>query len=868
MGWEHNLMQGSLRGRVTALAQCSLLTLALLAAGAAQAQDAAPVPKAEPAKPADPDQAQPAPTNSTEIVVFGGTAITAALRSTQAEQTYNPDRASSYGVSSIGELVDAITGDNGDDQPQILINGQPASISDIADLPIEALARIDQLPRGSAVAIGGKPGERVYNVVLRPSVNTRTASVNYQAASAGGWDNLRADGQVTYIHGQDRINLSLRGGWSGSLLESERNVTPLISSIPVAAAGNVIGTSGGEIDPALSLLAGQLVTVAGVPVGSNPTLASFVPTAGQPNPSNLAQYRSLRGRSRPYEIGLSGNKVLAPWLALSFNGKLGWSADQRLSGLPSARFLLPVGHPNSPFSRSVVLAVNDPARPLQSNSTGTSVNMALTLNATFGEWRGTLAGKYDDRTRNYSYDTIGPITGGQITIPGTTNPFAAGLGGLIPIATTRTLSDNVTQDLQASVEGPLIMLPAGQLRMRAGLGATWLRLDGASSTGLGERHFRRHQYEAGGGLTIPLIGRPDGAYGGIGNADFSIDAAVSDLGVYGSIDSLALALNWQPAAWLRLTASQSREEIAGYPELLAAPTTTTPNVRYFDPVTGNTVDVTLISGGGGNLDNESRRVRRLAVTATPWKVYNLQLSSDFTITDVRNQAGPLPLPTPAIIAAFPDRFVRDSSGQLILVDSRTVNFARQHTSELRTAFSMTVPLAHTTPVPRVRGAKRKSPPRPVLQISASFTHVFVNTSTIREALGSVDLLAGSAVGLFGGRARDNAEASLALSDRGIGMRGQLAWHGPSYLATGTTAAPNRLSFAPYAKLDLKVFADLAQLFGPSAFTKGARITLSFDNLTNSRQTVSDQAGFTPLGYQAIYRDPLGRLISIELRKVF
>ena len=862
-------MQRLVRGRTVRLAHCSLLSLALLAAGRAQAQDAKPAPVEDPAKVPAPDPAQPGPANAREIVVFGGTAITAALRNTPAEQTYDPDRASSYGVSSVGELVDAITSENGDDAPQILINGQPASISDIADLPIEALARIDQLPRGSAVAVGGQPGQRAYNVVLKPSVNTRTASVTYQAASAGGWDNVRADGQVTYIHDQDRINLSLRGGWSGSLLESERNVIPLTSTTPYAPGGNVIGTSSGEIDPALSLAAGQVVTVAGVPIGTtNPTLASFIATAGQPNPSNLAQYRSLRGRSRPYEFGLSGNRVLAPWLALSFNGRLGWTADQRLSGLPAARFLLPLGHPNSPFSRNVVLAVNDPARPLQSNSSGTSVSMALTLNATFGEWRGTLAGKYDDRTRNYSYDTIGTITGSLITIPAATNPFAGTLGTLIPVATTQTWSDNVTQDLQADIEGPLVMLPAGQLRLRAGLGATWLRLDGASSTGLGERHFRRHQYEASGGLTIPLFGREDGTYAGIGNADFSVDAGFSDLGAYGAIDRLALALNWQPLSWLRLTASQSREEIAGYPELLAAPTTTTPNVRYFDPVTGNTVDITLISGGGGNLDNESRRVRHLSLTATPWKAYNLQLSSDFTITDVRNQAGPLPLPTPAIIAAFPDRFVRDGSGQLILVDSRTVNFARQHTSELRSAFSMTVPLAHPKPALRVRGAKRTSLPRPVLQLGASFTHVFESTSTIRETLGSVDLLAGGAVGLFGGRSRDNAEASLALSDRGIGLRGQIAWHGPSYLATGTATAPDRLTFGAYTKFDLKVFADLAQVFGPLAWTKGARITLSFENLGNTRQQVRNEAGFSPLGYQSIYRDPLGRLISVELRKVF
>ncbi|MFM5893069.1 MAG: hypothetical protein ACKOQM_01370, partial [Novosphingobium sp.] len=200
---------------------------------------------------------------------------------------------------------------------------------------------------------------------------------------------------------------------------------------------------------------------------------------------------------------------------------------------------------------------------------------------------------------------------------------------------------------------------------------------------------------------------------------------------------------------------------------------------------------------------------------------------------------------------------------------RTVNFARQHTSELRTAFSMTIPLSTPKPpAPRLKGERRKAPSRPLLQLNASLTHVFTSTSTIRETLGTVDLLAGGAVGLFGGRARNSADASVSLSDRGIGIRSQFTWRGPSYLVTGTTAAPDRLTFAPYGKLDVKVFADLAQLFGTSPVTKGARVTIGVENLTNSRQQVRNQAGITPIGYQSVYRDPIGRLVTIELRKAF
>ena len=61
---------------------------------------------------------------------------------------------------------------------------------------------------------------------------------------------------------------------------------------------------------------------------------------------------------------------------------------------------------------------------------------------------------------------------------------------------------------------------------------------------------------------------------------------------------------------------------------------------------------------------------------------------------------------------------------------------------------------------------------------------------------------------------------------------------------------------------------LARPLGTSPLTNGARITIGVENIGNSRQTVRNQAGTTPLGYQSIYRDPLGRMVSIELRKVF
>ena len=52
------------------------------------------------------------------------------------------------------------------------------------------------------------------------------------------------------------------------------------------------------------------------------------------------------------------------------------------------------------------------------------------------------------------------------------------------------------------------------------------------------------------------------------------------------------------------------------------------------------------------------------------------------------------------------------------------------------------------------------------------------------------------------------------------------------------------------------------------FLKGARMSLRIENLLGSVQTVTDGSGAVPISYQRDYLDPRGRVISIELRKMF
>ncbi|WP_423142783.1 hypothetical protein ACOYW6_05390 [Parablastomonas sp. CN1-191] len=834
---------------------CSIFALAFSGVPAA-AQTAAPEAAAKPPKPDD-----------TQIVVVGSRIIIAALKDVAIEKEYDEQSVASYAVSTVGELLDRIAGENGDDGPSILVNGRPISdLGDIADYPVEAIAKIESLPRGAAARVGGPVGQRAYNVVLKRSVRTLTLTASRLAATEGGYGTSRGEALATYVRGQDRINLAFRASDTGSLYEADRSVVPFVQSLPYAPLGNVVPFFGTNVDPALSGLAGSPVSSVALPAGTtSPALANLVAGINRINPDQLARYRTLRGASTSYETSLAGSKYLTSWLTFSANGRMSWSDGTGRNGLPTGRFLISPGA-FSPFSVPVTLLLSDPARPLTSRTQNDNASLSATFVAAVGAFRLTLLGRYTRANRDYDYDFLAPVTGGFVAYPAATNPFGGTLAGLIPVSVRSTTNTTTARELSEELEGPLFTLPAGPVRLRAALGFVRSGLDGVDANGA-VRTFRRNELSMRAGLTVPLTLSTSP----IGSTDASAEIGRLDLKQYGKIDRYALAFNWQPVNAVRLSLSQTKDGTPVYPDLLAAPTVIDQNVRYFDPVRNETASVTIVSGGTANLANETQRVNRAALSLSPWTKYRALVGVTYSDTLIRNQIGGLPPPSPVVVAAFPDRFVRDGSGALILVDNRTVNFDRQQIKDLRTSIDFTLPLGHRPAAlaPARPGAPRPAPP-PQLQLIAHLAHTWLlsGKSVIRPGLATVDLLNGGAVGIGGGRQRHFVDASIALMSGQSGVRLNAAWRGASYLAIGSSAAPDLLTYQPYTKVDLRGFLDLSAISPTSRIAKGARVTVAIENLAGSRQGATTSNGTLPLYYQSIFRDPVGRTVSVELRKSF
>lgn len=841
-------------------AACSLVAIAIAAPVLAQ-ETPVPTPPPTPA-PAEPERDPPG-----TIVVIGDRAIIASLKNLAVEQEYDEDAVGSYAASSVGEVLDAIRAENGDEDPAILVNGRPvADAGDIADLPPEAIQRIETLPRGAAQRVNGAPGQRAYNVVLKRTVRTAIVTASDEIATDGGWSRIRGDLQFTRIEGQNRTNLSLRGSDSGYLLESERPFVPRTEDTYYAPLGNVLPTLGSsEVSPGLSMLAGRPVSFLALPAGlTMPTLAALLPGANALNPSLRADFRSLRSAAQPIDLSLSGNRQLNDVFSLSFNARANWTENRSLSGLARARFTIPASNAFSPFGVPVSLYLEDPNRPLEGISKSNSQGLSATLNALVGKWRGSLNARYDRRESNSTNESSGSLP----ALASTASPFDGTLAGMIPVTANGNTSTTRTTALAAEASGPLVDLWAGPLEARASSSLTWDSYEG-SSTFSGTQSLDQYQFAIGGGLSVPLTARNPDVLGVLGDSDIAFDIGYIDLGRFGSLKRKSLALNWQPLGWLRLVARTARDETAISPFLLAAPANTVDDVPYFDPVAGETVEVTTIYGGVAGLLPEDRRTRSIAVTATPWKEYNLQLDAEYSVDDVRNQIGALPEPTPAVLAAFPDRFVRDSSGALILVDGRSINLARQRSERLRLGLRYTLSFgAPARRVPATNGRPAYRTKQTKLQVTLAHTELLSNTSVIRPGLPVIDLLDGTAIGFFGAQPRGMTSANFALTRGSMGMRMDFRRRGPSIQLYGSLANPQLLEFGALTTLDMKFYTDLAEVFPSSKLAKGARFTVAFDNAFNRRQSVVDQTGFSPQSYQKIRRDALGRTVMFELRKSF
>jgi iron complex outermembrane receptor protein len=169
------------------------------------------------------------------------------------------------------------------------------------------------------------------------------------------------------------------------------------------------------------------------------------------------------------------------------------------------------------------------------------------------------------------------------------------------------------------------------------------------------------------------------------------------------------------------------------------------------------------------------------------------------------------------------------------------------------------------------GAGGGSPVGGRFQIALYHTVFFKDQLLVGHVGPVLDLLNGAAAGGAGGQYQHEIEAQMGYTDNGYGARLSADWRSATTVVGGAPGGGGNLEFSDVATVNVRFWDDFTPqraVVERFPLLRGVRVTLNFVNLFDQSIKVRDTAGPTPLIYQSGYLDPTGRVISINLRKLF
>ncbi|MCW1381199.1 TonB-dependent receptor [Novosphingobium sp. KCTC 2891] len=772
--------------------------------------------------------------------------------------TLDEEEIASYGAGSIQELLSALapqTGSGrgrGDGAPVVLLNGMRISgFREMRGLPPEAIRRVEVLPEEVALKYGYRPDQRVVNFILKDNFRSFGSETDLNLPGGGGYSDWKQELTLARIDNGARFNVTGTFEDQSPLTEGERGI--------VQAGG-----------------AGTAVT-------------------GDPVP---ADYRTLLADTRSAALNATLAKPLGGGAGLTVNALLQRDDSRSLNGLNSVVLTDPDG---TAYARSVLTP-----EPLATRKRTTTISAGAALNKPLGGWQLALTADGSHVVTESTIDNRADLSGLQALVDAGTISASGALPGsaIAAVGPDRARSRTNSFTSLATLTGQPLRLPGGEasLTVKAGYAYSGIR-SSDTRTLSGETSLTRGDAQAGFSLDLPITSRRENFGAGVGDLSLNLNGEVHHLSDFGSLTDYGAGLTWALTEKLSLSASYIATQAAPGLSDLGAPTTVTTGVALYDFTRGESVLATVISGGNPNLQKEQQRDIKLAANWDLPFLKNSSLIVEYFRNRSTNTTNAFPLLTPEVEAAFPGRVVRDAAGRIVSVDQSPVTFAEETSSRLRFGINLSGSFGKPDPNARrggMRGMMAGGPPpggagaggpplgggfgrgmrgggpggggdgRGRWNLSLTHTIQFMNRVQIVPGGAVLDLLDGDAVS-GGGVARHSFQLEGGGFYRGFGLRVNGTYTGGTHVDASGAPGSTRLDFAPIAKVNLRVFADLGRqpkLVEKVPFFKGARLSLGVDNLFDAQQRVTDANGDVPLRYQPGYLDPAGRVFKLEFRKQF
>jgi len=829
--------------------------LATTVAFPALAQDAPATPTEQAA--ALPEEDITADEYGEEIVVVGQKPRGSVVGDIPPENVLTSRDIRATGATSISELLDAVASQTGSargrsaGRPILLLNGQRISgFRELRDLPPEAIERMEILPEEVALKYGYAADQRVVNIVLRRRFNSTSTEARGRLATEGGYYFGQGDVTRLVIAEGTRTSLNAHVEGNSALYESERDIV-------------------------------------------------LQPIPSQPEPVDPRPFTTLVGSRNDIRLSGTHNRTILGDVSATLNAEAEREHGRSRFGVPTATLDVD--------GTEILRAF--PGDPLTRDFTNETLSLGSALNGQKGKWLWSSTGNAEfskNTTRTDRGFDLGEIQA-RIDAGEPLDPLGD-FGPLDEFPRDHSRSTRYSLGLDGTMTGPLFALPAGDVTatFRIAAGSTGIDSEATVQGIFTEADLHRNSAAASGNLDLPITKRS----ASVGRLTANANASVTALSDVNTLTTLGAGLNWAPAQRLNFTASWTREEGAPSLQQLGDPLIETPNVNIFDFVTGESVEVTVLTGGNPDLRSDTRNVFKVGGNWQPFEKADLRLRAEYVHQTIDDPQASFPAASEAIQQAFPERFVRDADGTLIAVDYTPVNFQQSRRDTIRWGFDFTKPLQSKPPSEAAIAAFRERfagqqgqgtpsagaegpPPGPPPEgaggggggfrgfgggrfggrqggrLTFSLTHQLnlVDEVIIADGVPKQDFLHGEAIGPTGGRPRHEVQFETGYYNNGLGSRLQGNWR------SGTTveSSTGDLRFSPYFDLDLRLFANLSENFdlvSKHPFFRGASVQLNVENIFNNRPKVRDSSGATPLNYQPDLLDPIGRTVGITFRKLF
>lgn len=816
-----------------------------------------------------------------EIVEVTAPAIEiSAGGSIEADTYYDAQQIEALGASTLEELLEELEPDvasvrgRQSGKPVVLVNGRRiASFVEIRSYPPEAVKGIEIYPEEVALRHGYRANQKVVNILLLSEFAATALRGNTKTPQENGGESVKVSADYLRLQFDQRLSVDLRVEHQNRILESERSVPERAQVIPFSLEGNLRSPDGGEIDAALSALAGETVTATTLPENAAAaplSLAALVPFANNPVRSNTQDYRTLRPDRENVTTGLSYSHPLGELLLATVSGSYERTNENAYLGLPGYTRYIRADNAFSPFDDTVILnRLSSHTGPLQRDQHSDVYTLNGSLAATHSGWSWSWLTNVTLTQR----ETITDRNLQSATLPEDTNPFA-NLEQYLQLRTDRQDSEVRDYETHLVLNGTVGDLPHGPLS--GALTGSFTRNEQRNTTSNtaadSTKRLTRNLAQARATLDAPLLN--DESWGEL---SANLNASISHYSDFDQITTFGFGLNWKPSSTLRFLMTYSAEEGAPSISQLSDPQLLTSDLSVYDFVNDESVRATRISGGNPALQPDKRKVWRFGARLQPLEAHDLNLKLDWIDRTTDQPIDTFPSPSQEIEAAFPERFTRDSSGTLVAFDTRPINLHSEHTSEIRWGIRYTRPLyraassgaAGKNGAATQKGGKRRRAGQGRLVFALDHTWTVKDELVIAPGLEAIDYVGHNTQGRGRGGAEHELTARMNYYYRGKGLRMIAKWQ-DAISSVPNADGSSDLKQAELYTLNLTAFylftpvSKAAQRFNS---LKGLRVSLSLDNIFNDKPKVRDSNGLAPAGMSGDELDPFGRTLKLEIRKL-